>query len=79
MAYSLGDKVQLIKEIQDALEDIDYGSVEVYVQNKKITQITVRNIKKTDLQIPDSREENEEENQFPIQNRITQTYFGRKD
>lgn len=79
MAYSLSDKVQLIKEIQNALEDINYGSVEVYVQKGKVTQITVRNIKKTDLQIPDSREEDEEENQFPIQNRITQTYFGRKD
>ena len=38
----------LIKEITSALESVkSYGSVEVYIQNGVVTQITVRNIKKT--------------------------------
>ncbi|KKQ97450.1 MAG: hypothetical protein UT24_C0008G0040 [Candidatus Woesebacteria bacterium GW2011_GWB1_39_12] len=38
----------LIKEITSALESVkSYGSVEVYIQNGIVTQITVRNIKKT--------------------------------
>jgi len=39
---------QLIDEIKTALKSIDsYGSVEVYIQDSVVTQITVRNIKKT--------------------------------
>ncbi len=39
---------QLIDEIKTALKSIDsYGSVEVYIQDSIVTQITVRNIKKT--------------------------------
>lgn len=35
-------------ELSDALKSIDsYGSVEIYVQNSMVTQITTRNIKKT--------------------------------
>jgi hypothetical protein len=37
----------LLEEIKEELEKITYGSIEVYVQNKIVTQITVRNIKKT--------------------------------
>jgi len=38
----------LIKEIKVALKSVQaYGSVEIYVQNGVVTQITVRNIKKT--------------------------------
>jgi len=38
----------LIDEVSRALKSIDaYGSVEIYVQNSTVTQITVRNIKKT--------------------------------
>ncbi|OGY18633.1 MAG: hypothetical protein A2900_02750 [Candidatus Chisholmbacteria bacterium RIFCSPLOWO2_01_FULL_50_28] len=38
----------LIEEVSRALKSIDaYGSVEIYVQNSTVTQITVRNIKKT--------------------------------
>ena len=36
----------LFDEIKSALEDVIYGSVEIYVQDKKITQITVSKIKK---------------------------------
>jgi hypothetical protein len=40
---------QLIKEINKSLKSIDsHGSVEIFVQNSTVTQITVRNIKKTD-------------------------------
>lgn len=39
----------LINEVSKALKSIDaYGSVEIYVQNCTVTQITVRNIRKTD-------------------------------
>lgn len=35
-------------DIESALKSIDtYGSVEIYVQDSTVTQITVRNIKKT--------------------------------
>ena len=38
----------LLKEIKKALKDVrSYGSVEIYVQGGIVTQITVRNIKKT--------------------------------
>ena len=39
----------LMDEIKDALKNVMYGSVEIYVQDKKVTQITVRNIKKTSM------------------------------
>lgn len=39
---------KLIKEIKRALAKIDgYGSVELYIQENRITQITARNIYKT--------------------------------
>ncbi|OGV97222.1 hypothetical protein A2W24_04320 [Microgenomates group bacterium RBG_16_45_19] len=39
---------RLMDELSDALKSIDsYGSVEIYVQNSMVTQITTRNIKKT--------------------------------
>ena len=38
----------LVEEIIQALRSVsDYGSLEIYVQNNLVTQITVRNIKKT--------------------------------
>ena len=38
----------LIVEIKKALKGVEaYGSVEVYIQDGVVTQITVRNIKKT--------------------------------
>ena len=39
---------ELLDEISDALKNIrGWGSVEIYVQNFKVVQITERNIKKT--------------------------------
>lgn len=39
---------KLLKEIAEALENIrGWGSVEIYVQDFKVVQITERNIKKT--------------------------------
>lgn len=38
----------LVDEIKSALKSISsYGSVEIYVQDSTVTQISVRNIKKT--------------------------------
>lgn len=40
---------QLIDEIISSLKSVSgYGSVEIYIHNYKVTQITVRDIKKTD-------------------------------
>lgn len=39
---------ELLNEIKEALKGIrGWGSVEIYVQNYKVVQITERNIKKT--------------------------------
>ena len=38
----------LLREVRNALQSVSsYGSVEIYVQDSVVTQITVRNIKKT--------------------------------
>ena len=38
----------LLSEVKLALQNVGpYGSVEIFVQNNTVTQITVRNIKKT--------------------------------
>ncbi|MEK9175972.1 MAG: DUF2292 domain-containing protein [Patescibacteria group bacterium] len=39
----------IIDEIRQAIESLDYGSVEVIVQNGEITQISTRIIKKTNV------------------------------
>lgn len=41
----------LFSEIKSALESVNYGSIEIIVQNKIVTQITVRNIHKTSVEI----------------------------
>lgn len=70
------DKIKLINEVQKALEDILFGSVELYVQNGKVTQITVRNIKKTGILIGTNlQEDNPSENET---NEITHTHNGVK-
>lgn len=48
--HSQKDKVAIIGEIQKALDGMVFGSVELYVQNRKVTQITVRHIKKTSVE-----------------------------
>ena len=41
-------KEDLLEEIKEALKNIrGWGSVEIYVQNFKVVQITEKNIKKT--------------------------------
>ncbi len=38
----------LVDEIKQALKSVKgWGSVEIYVQNHRVTQVTTRNIKKT--------------------------------
>jgi hypothetical protein len=40
----------LLEEISRALQNVGpYGSVEIYIQNHIVTQITMRNIKKTNI------------------------------
>lgn len=44
----------LIAEIKDALKNVrGWGSVEIYVQDNRVTQITERNIRKTNHSIGD--------------------------
>lgn len=62
MVGSQKDKVAIISEIKKALDDMVFGSVELYVQNRKVTQITVRHIKKTNVEmekIPQTDAQNE--------------------
>ncbi|HUW22093.1 MAG TPA: DUF2292 domain-containing protein [Candidatus Bathyarchaeia archaeon] len=37
----------LLEEIIDSLKNLDYGSLEIYVVDHQVTQITKRQIKKT--------------------------------
>lgn len=50
-------KQDLLGEIEQALGSVDFGSVEIYVQDKKVTQISVRSIKKTSIEINQKQEE----------------------
>lgn len=49
---------KLIEEIERALANITYGSIELYVQDKIVTQITVRSIKKTSVKVQDAEDQN---------------------
>lgn len=42
---------QLLSEINEALDNLRWGSVEIYVQDDNITQTTIKNIKKTSVSI----------------------------
>jgi hypothetical protein len=47
----------LVNEVKIALKSVKmYGSVEIYIQNGVVTQITVRQIKKTNHKNGDSRQ-----------------------
>lgn len=46
----------LLSEIKNALESVKYGSIEIFVHNKIITQITVRNIHKTSMELENNKE-----------------------
>ena len=41
----------LLDEIKNVLKSVSFGSVEIYVQNSKVTQLTVRKIVKTKYDI----------------------------
>ena len=41
----------LLQEIKEALQSVKFGSIEIFVQNSIVTQITVRNIHKTSMEI----------------------------
>lgn len=58
MAYST-KKVspELIDEIKNALHSVDFGSIEIIVTNRIVTQISKRNIKKTNIHLEDDTEE----------------------
>lgn len=58
---------ELISEIKNALRSVKYGSVEIIVQDSTVTQITVRNIKKTSVGIHEEEQVVEEN---PFKNRI---------
>jgi len=49
----------LMEEIKKVLKTVSYGSVEIYVQDSKVTQMTVRKIVKTRYNL------NEDENLVP--------------
>ncbi len=49
-------KQNLLAEIEGALDAVEFGSVEIYVTDKKVTQITVRNIKKTSIDMNEPQE-----------------------
>lgn len=43
---------KLLEEIKIALKSVKtYGSIEIYIQKGMVTQITIRNIKKTNNEI----------------------------
>ncbi len=63
----MSNQSDLISEIKNALKSVKYGSVEIFVQDSTVTQITVRNIKKTSVGI---NEETNSVDENPFSNRI---------
>ena len=66
-------KQDLLREIENALDAVDgYGSVDIIVQEGKVTQISIRNIKKTSLDIAGNHEIRAEKKPklFTIQARV---------
>lgn len=45
-------KLSLVDEIHAAMQGIRFGSIEIYIQDGVVTQITSRTIKKTKLELP---------------------------
>ena len=39
----------LVEEVVRSIQSVNYGSVEIYIQDGKVTQISVRQIKKTSI------------------------------
>ncbi|MCL5438801.1 MAG: YezD family protein [Patescibacteria group bacterium] len=54
MSYPLKkDSSKLLGEIEKALDGVIFGSVEIYVQDGKVVQISKRSIQKTNITITD--------------------------
>lgn len=62
-------KRELLQEIERALGTVKFGSIEIYVSDDKVTQITVRKITKTSIDVGEQQpEEFQEKNKtFTIQ------------
>ncbi len=61
------NKSDLIREINTALKSLNWGSVEIYVQNNIVTQITVKNIKKTSVSTEEDENFSENNKKHKIQ------------
>jgi hypothetical protein len=42
---------QLLNEIKAALQSVNFGSIEIYINDNSVTQITTRTIKKTSVTV----------------------------
>lgn len=62
--------INLVSEIEKALEDIVFGSVEIYVQDSKVTQIAVRKTVKTSLTIKQKQDLPSSQNDTVIQDKL---------
>lgn len=64
----------LTEELSKALSSISYGSIELIVQDNVVTQITIRNIKKTSVNMVAAKPPKEKNRSrivvSPFQNRI---------
>ncbi len=68
-------KRQLLDEIEQALGSVKFGSVEIYVSDDKVTQITVRKITKTSIDVGE-----EQPAEFPEKKTFTvQAHFRRSE
>lgn len=70
-------KSDLIREINTALKSLNWGSVEIYVQNNIVTQITVKNIKKTSVSTEEGENsiENNKKNKIQVLTNKKQKYI----
>jgi hypothetical protein len=50
----------LVEEVIRSIQSVNYGSVEIYIQNGKVTQISVRQIKKTSIAPVNGNEKSED-------------------
>lgn len=59
MSYSTQKvTITLLDEIKRALHRVAFGSIEIFVQDNIVTQITVRNIKKTRYKLNGNEKKN---------------------
>lgn len=58
---NLINRPPLMEEIKKVLKTVSYGSVEIYVQDSKVTQMTVRKIVKTKYNIHEEDDQTAQE------------------